>query len=143
MSCSRCSKWPSAIATCSTPFRSAVFSGIEKTFAVNHLGYFLLTDLLLDLIKRSSPARIVTVASIGHRRRLLDAIARLAVDVERPEPKEKPAPRAPAASPRPLAIAEPTTAQKYRLLPITDRSLGPNAGYSPHHGGRSQPRAVA
>ncbi len=46
--------------------------GIEKTFATNHLGYFLLTTLLLDLIVRSAPARIVTVASIGHRRGTLD-----------------------------------------------------------------------
>ncbi|MCC8977317.1 adenylate/guanylate cyclase domain-containing protein [Bradyrhizobium acaciae] len=44
------------------------------------------------------------VTSVGHRRRLLDAIAKLAVDVQRPEPKEKPAPRAPA--PRPLSKAE-------------------------------------
>ena len=46
--------------------------GIEATFAVNHLGYFLLTNLLLDLLKRSAPARVVTVASVGHRRGTLD-----------------------------------------------------------------------
>jgi len=46
--------------------------GIEATFAVNHLGYFLLTNLLLDLLRRSAPARVVTVASIGHRRGTLD-----------------------------------------------------------------------
>ena len=46
------------------------------------------------------------VTSVGHRRRLLDAIARLAVDVQRPEPKEKPTPRTTAAAPRPFAIAE-------------------------------------
>lgn len=46
--------------------------GIEATFAVNHLGYFLLTNLLLDLLVGSAPARIVTVASIGHRRGTLD-----------------------------------------------------------------------
>ncbi len=46
--------------------------GIEMTFAVNHLGYFLLTNLLLDLLVRSAPARVVTVASIGHRRGTLD-----------------------------------------------------------------------
>ena len=37
--------------------------GIEMTFALNHLGYFLLTDLLLDLLKASAPARIVSVSS--------------------------------------------------------------------------------
>jgi retinol dehydrogenase 14 len=47
--------------------RALTVDGIEKTFATNHLGYFLLTTLLLDLIVRSTPARIVTVASIGHR----------------------------------------------------------------------------
>lgn len=46
--------------------------GIEMTFAVNHLGYFLLTNLLRDLLVRSTPARVVTVASIGHRRGTLD-----------------------------------------------------------------------
>ncbi len=40
---------------------------LETTFATNHLGYFLLTNLLLDLVIASAPARIVTVASIGHR----------------------------------------------------------------------------
>src|SRR3954454_15457152 len=52
--------------------RELTVDGIEKTFAVNHLGYFLLTNLLLDLIKRSAPARVVTVASIGHRRGTID-----------------------------------------------------------------------
>ncbi len=46
--------------------------GIELTFAVNHLGYFLLTNLLLDLVVKSAPARIVNVASIGHRSGTLD-----------------------------------------------------------------------
>jgi retinol dehydrogenase-14 len=52
--------------------RRLTVDGIERTFAVNHLGYFLLTNLLLDLLKRSAPARVVTVASIGHRRGTLD-----------------------------------------------------------------------
>lgn len=52
--------------------RRVTADGIEATFAVNHLGYFLLTSLLRDLLLRSAPARVVTVASIGHRRGTLD-----------------------------------------------------------------------
>ena len=46
--------------------RTVTVDGIEQTFAVNHLGYFLLTNLLLDLVTASAPARIVNVASTGH-----------------------------------------------------------------------------
>lgn len=52
--------------------RRVTVDGIEMTFAVNHLGYFLLTNLLCERIQRSAPARIVTVASIGHRQGTLD-----------------------------------------------------------------------
>jgi retinol dehydrogenase 14 len=41
---------------------------IERTFAVNHLGPFLLTNLLLGALKRSAPARVITVSSVAHRR---------------------------------------------------------------------------
>ncbi|HKP13134.1 MAG TPA: SDR family oxidoreductase [Blastocatellia bacterium] len=46
--------------------RETTVAGIETTFAVNHLAYFLLTDLLLDLLKRSAPSRIVNVSSGAH-----------------------------------------------------------------------------
>jgi NAD(P)-dependent dehydrogenase (short-subunit alcohol dehydrogenase family) len=41
--------------------------GCELTFAVNHLAPFLLTNLALDRLRTSAPARIVTVASQAHR----------------------------------------------------------------------------
>ena len=43
--------------------REVSADGIEKTFAVDHLAYFLLTNLLLDVLKASAPARVVNVAS--------------------------------------------------------------------------------
>ncbi len=47
--------------------RLVTAQGFEMTFGVNHLGHFLLTDLLRDRLVASSPARVVTVSSIGHR----------------------------------------------------------------------------
>lgn len=47
--------------------------GLESTFAVNHIGYFLLTNLLLPKIKLSGKARIVNVASEAHRNGIFNA----------------------------------------------------------------------
>ncbi len=48
------------------PKRQLTEDGIETTLAVNYLAPFLLTHLLLDVLKRSTPARIINVASTVH-----------------------------------------------------------------------------
>ncbi|QIN77216.1 SDR family NAD(P)-dependent oxidoreductase [Rubrobacter marinus] len=46
--------------------RTETEDGYELTFAVNHLAPFLLTNLLLDELRRAAPSRIITVSSIAH-----------------------------------------------------------------------------
>jgi len=48
--------------------RSLTPDGVETVFAVNYLAPFLLTNLLLDVLKASAPARVVNVAGDYHRR---------------------------------------------------------------------------
>jgi NAD(P)-dependent dehydrogenase (short-subunit alcohol dehydrogenase family) len=53
-------------------FRRQSADGIEMTFALNHLSYFLLTSLLLDSLISSSPSRVVNVASSAHQGAAID-----------------------------------------------------------------------
>jgi retinol dehydrogenase-14 len=52
--------------------REVTEDGIERTLAVNHLGPFLLTNLLFDLLVKSAPARVVSVASVEHYHATMD-----------------------------------------------------------------------
>uniref|UniRef100_UPI0037E8D6A9 retinol dehydrogenase 12 n=1 Tax=Semicossyphus pulcher TaxID=241346 RepID=UPI0037E8D6A9 len=52
--------------------RQITKEGLDTTFATNHLGPFLLTNLLLDLLKSSAPSRIVTLSSVNHKRGTVD-----------------------------------------------------------------------
>jgi NAD(P)-dependent dehydrogenase (short-subunit alcohol dehydrogenase family) len=52
--------------------RQKTVDGYEMTFAFNHLAYFLLTNLLLDTLKASAPARIVNVSSAAHTNGVLN-----------------------------------------------------------------------
>ena len=47
--------------------RAETEEGFELTFGVNHIGHFLLTDLLLDRLKQSAPSRVVVVSSDAHK----------------------------------------------------------------------------
>jgi NAD(P)-dependent dehydrogenase (short-subunit alcohol dehydrogenase family) len=52
--------------------RTLTVDGIETTFAVNYLAPFLLTNLVLEVLKASAPARIVNVTSSGERSGTID-----------------------------------------------------------------------
>ena len=52
--------------------RHVTADGLERTFALNHLAPFLLTNLLLDRLKQSAPARVVTVSSNAHAQGRID-----------------------------------------------------------------------
>jgi len=52
--------------------RHVTADGLERTFALNHLASFLLTNLLLDRLAQSAPARVVTVSSNAHAQGRID-----------------------------------------------------------------------
>ncbi len=47
--------------------RTETADGFETTFGVNHLGHFLLTNLLLERLRASAPSRVVVVSSDAHK----------------------------------------------------------------------------
>lgn len=49
------------------PERTLTEDGLEVTIASNHFGHFLLTNLLLPLLKSSAPSRVVVVSSVVHK----------------------------------------------------------------------------
>ena len=47
--------------------RTVTEDGLETTLAVNHLSHFMLTNLLMDILKASAPARVVNISSSHHK----------------------------------------------------------------------------
>ena len=54
--------------------RTISVDGVENTFAINHLGPFILTNSLLNLLKSSSPSRIINVSSVSYTHLTLPTI---------------------------------------------------------------------
>ena len=54
------------------PDKTHTADGYEMTIGVNHLGHFLLTNLLLDKLRASKPSRIVNVSSLAHEKGKMD-----------------------------------------------------------------------
>ena len=52
--------------------RAATVEHYERTFGVNYLGHFMLTNLLMDRLKRGAPSRIINVVSDSYKKVKLD-----------------------------------------------------------------------
>jgi retinol dehydrogenase-12 len=52
--------------------RQVTAEGLERTFALNHMAYFVLTTALLDVLRASAPARVISVASEASRGARID-----------------------------------------------------------------------